>query len=112
MLMGACAFALPQNVDWLALLVAFAGAVIGTASVVAVHSEPSQKHAMHINAVASVFLVVYVATRIGPDAFKLRHGSMDHAYPVCCQAGNLHTLFPFVYCGAGFQVFGFWHATG
>jgi len=32
----------------------------------------------------------------------------NHAYRVACQAGNLHTHFPFVYCGAAatFSAFG------
>jgi hypothetical protein len=36
------------------------------------------------------------------------YSSFNHAYPVACQAGNLHTYSPFVYCEAAatFSAFG------
>lgn len=76
MLVGAIAYALPQEQEFAALLPAFAGIVVATGGVVAMTRELARKTMMQINAFAAALLLVYTAIRIVPDSFEKTRSSV------------------------------------
>ena len=58
-------------------------------------------------------LIPRIGVHIDPEVLRYIFSNIQgeagskHAYPVCCQAGNLHMYCPFVYCVAGSKVSAF-----
>lgn len=77
MLMGACAFALPAENEFHNLLPAFAGIVIASASITALHWEGGLKLLPRINGYAAIFLLIYVCFRLPPD---IQRAHTDNAW--------------------------------
>lgn len=74
MLVGAIAYALPQEQQFTALLPAFAGIVVATGGVVGMTREVTRKTWMKVNAVAAVLLLVYAVVRLWPDGAQMNKG--------------------------------------
>ena len=79
MLVGSCAYALPDRQDIYTLLPAFAGIFIAVAGVVALHAGSKMQRFAFVNMVAAVMLLVFIGFRIRPDTLKTRD-------PIACVA--------------------------
>jgi hypothetical protein len=67
MLVGACAYALPEKPETIALLPAFAGVIVAVESIVALQTGRVIQKFIAINAAAAAMLLLFVFSRIRPD---------------------------------------------
>lgn len=76
MMVGACGLGMPERTEWIYLLPAVAGAIIGVASVAAMYSPAAKAGLDYTCAAASLLLLVFSALRIYPDVATFRRGGV------------------------------------